>query len=76
MLRENLFETKNNMGVNIRASDNERSYVITPLLHAKAIKVETKLEDVLKIGESLGFGSTRYVDNNAMRESAESSSIQ
>lgn len=48
MLRDNLFQTRDNLGINIRAEDNERSYVITPLLNANPIKVATNLDDLLK----------------------------
>ena len=48
MLRENLFQTKENSGVDIRAEDNERSFVITPLLKVNPVKVETNLQEFLK----------------------------
>ena len=31
MLRENLFNTKHNMGADIRKEDNEKAFIITPL---------------------------------------------
>ena len=77
MLRENLFQTKEHMGMDIRAEDNERSYVITPLLNTNPIKIEKKLDDIIKSGghkdvcstnhdgmASLGFNSTRYVEGH------------
>ena len=48
MLRENLFQTKEHAGVDIREEDNERSFVITPLLNVNPVKVETNLQEFLK----------------------------
>ena len=48
MLRENLFQTRDNFGVDIRTQDNERGFVITPLMNTNPIKVETKLEEFMK----------------------------
>ena len=50
MLRENLFQTKNNAGVDIREKDNETSFIITPLANSKPIKVETKIHDIMNTG--------------------------
>ena len=89
MLRENLFKTKDHMGMNILPEDNERSYVITPLLNANPVVVEAKLEDLLASGHkpnvvqseglaSLGFASTRYVDGHPLQQQSigNESSIQ
>ena len=48
MLRENLFQTKDNSGIDIRLEDNEKGFIITPLANAKAVKVEANLHDILR----------------------------
>ncbi len=48
MLRENLFDSKETAGVNIRAQDNEKSFIITPMIDLKPVKVETDLNTYMK----------------------------
>ena len=47
MLRENLFNTKHNMGVDIRSEDNEKAFIITPLANAAPVKVTTNLQEIM-----------------------------
>jgi len=48
MIRENLFKTKANAGIDIRAEDNEKGFVIEPLGKAKPIRVSANLEEIVK----------------------------
>ena len=48
MIRENLFQTKENAGIGIRDEDNERGFIITPLAKAKPIKVTTNIAEMLE----------------------------
>ena len=43
-----MFQTKNNSGEAIRKEDNEKSFVITPLLSTNPVKVKTNLNEILK----------------------------
>ena len=44
MLRENKFETKRSAGAPIRDLDNERGFIIEPLLDVKHIQKETTID--------------------------------
>ena len=47
MLRENLFKTNHSIGLNIRNLNNEKGFIIDPMMDAKAVTEESSQVDQL-----------------------------